>query len=268
MNILIPMAGEGKRFSDAGYMIHKPAIDTTDRKTGKKIPMVVCATMDIPQVDARGKNVLYIDRRFHKEGGVEEKIKKFYPEAGFLTIDKLTEGQASTCLLAESYLKREEELLIAGCDNGMVMDEAAFYRKKKENDAVIFVYRHNSSVCENPSAYGWVKLGTDESVKSVSVKMPISDNPIEDYAVVATFWFKRAGIFFDAAKRMIDRNDRINGEFYVDQVMNHVIQMGYKVGIFEIERYIGWGTPKDYENYEKTLQYWKRFVSKESFLGV
>jgi hypothetical protein len=44
------MAGEGKRFAEAGYKICKPAIPTLDRRTGKTYPMVVCATMDLPRV--------------------------------------------------------------------------------------------------------------------------------------------------------------------------------------------------------------------------
>ena len=50
MNIIIPMAGAGQRFADEGYKIHKPAIPTIDRRTGKEFPMVVCATMDLPNV--------------------------------------------------------------------------------------------------------------------------------------------------------------------------------------------------------------------------
>lgn len=268
MNIMIPMAGEGQRFKDAGYQIHKPVVETTNYRNGKKMPMVVCATMDLPQVKADGSNVIYIDRDFHKAEGVEERIKDYFPKAQFVTLDKLTEGQACTCLKAECYLKQDEELLIAGCDNGMVIDEKEFVKQKRECDAMIFVYRHNPAVCENPSAYGWAITRENNELEKMSIKVPVSDNPMEDFAVVATFWFKRGDIFTKAAKKMIEENDRINGEFYVDEVMTHVKDMGYCVKVFEVERYIGWGTPKDYENYEKTLQYWKYFVKNNEFLGV
>lgn len=36
MNILIPMAGAGSRFTEAGYKVSKPAIPTYDKRTGKK----------------------------------------------------------------------------------------------------------------------------------------------------------------------------------------------------------------------------------------
>lgn len=78
--------------------------------------------------------------------------------------------------------------------------------------------------------------------------------------MVATFWFKKAGIFVEATRKMIEENDRINQEFYVDQTVKHVLDLGYKAKIFDIDRYVGWGTPADYEAYQKTYQYFKEFV--------
>lgn len=50
--------------------------------------------------------------------------------------------------------------------------------------------------------------------------------------VVATFWFKTGRIFIEATNRMISENDRINGEYYVDQVAKHALDIGYKVKVF------------------------------------
>lgn len=260
MNIIIPMAGAGQRFTDAGYKIGKPAIPTIDRRTGAELPMVVCATMDLPEVEKDGGNVTYIDRNFHKEDGVEEIIKQYYPKASFITIDYLTEGQACTCLLAEDKINNSESLLIAGCDNGMVFDSAEFDRLSEENDVLVFTHRHNEAVLQKPDAYGWVKVNEAGAVDGVSVKKAISDTPMEDHAIVATFWFRHGKMFVDAAKRMIEENDRINNEFYVDQVIKHSLLLGHKVSVLEIQRYIGWGTPKDYEEYQNTYRYWEKFV--------
>ena len=132
MNILIPMAGAGKRFSEAGYKKSKPAIPTYDRRSGKKVPMVVCATMDLPYVElGGGANLIYVDRDFHKNEGIEDEIHNFYPDARFINIDHLTEGQASTCLLAEHFINNDEELLIAGCDNGMEYSVSVFDRERQ-----------------------------------------------------------------------------------------------------------------------------------------
>ena len=266
MNIIIPMAGAGKRFTDAGYKIHKPAIPTLERRTGSPYPMVVCAVMDLPNVEDDGANVIFIDRDFHKTDGVEDAIKEHYPKARFITVDRLTEGQACTCLLAKDFINNEQPLLIAGCDNGMVTDEEKFQKERQNADMLVFTYRHNEAVLKNPNAYGWIVVDNENYVTDVSIKKAISDNPLNDHAVVATFYFRHGADFVAAAERMIYANDRINGEFYVDEVARHALNMGMTVKAFEIERYIGWGTPNDYEEYMATLRYWHGFVQDKKFL--
>ena len=264
MKILIPMAGEGKRFADVGYRVSKPAIPTYDRRDMKKLPMVVCATLDLPGVKEDGSNVLYVDRSFHREDGTEDCIREHFPKAGFIQVDHLTEGQACTCLLAKPQIDNDEELLIAGCDNGMELDQEAFDKRRSECDMMVFTYRHNDCVLANPNAHGWcvLKDGGPE-IASMSVKKAISDTPMEDHAVVATFWFKTGSLFVQAAENMIKANDRINNEFYVDQIVKYVLELGARAMVFEIDRYISWGTPEDYEKYQKTFEYWKGFYEKE-----
>lgn len=263
MNILIPMAGEGKRFAEAGYTISKPAIPTYDLRTGNKKPMVVCATLDLPNVKADGANLIYVERNFHKENGTEKTVLEHFPKARFITVDHLTEGQACTCMLAEKYINNDDELLIAGCDNGMEFDGVRFRQYCDSADVLVFTYRNNESVISNPDAYGWMIVDDDDNVIGTSIKKAISDNPMKDHAVVATFWFKKGSIFVEATKKMIAENDRINNEFYVDQVAKHALELGYKVKAFEIDRYIGWGTPDDYELYQNTFEYWRGFVERE-----
>ena len=265
--ILIPMAGAGQRFADAGYTIHKPAIMTVDRTTGQEKPMVVCATKDLPGVAADGSNVIYVDRNFHQTDGVEDAIRAWYPQASFITVDHLTEGQACTCMLAEPYLDPEQPLLIAGCDNGMDIDRDAFDALTKECDCIVFTYRHNEAVLANPNAYGWMIADADGNITGTSIKKAISDRPMEDPAVVATFWFRRAAVFIEATKKMIAENDRINDEFYVDQTVKHVLDLGYRAKIFDIDRYVGWGTPADYEGYQKTWNYFKAFMEDKNIFG-
>lgn len=264
--ILIPMAGAGQRFADAGYRVHKPAIPTIDRYDGREKPMVVCATKDLPGVAEDGSNVIYVDRTFHREDGVEDAIRAYYEKAQFITVDRLTEGQACTCMLAKDSLDPEAELLIAGCDNGMDIDGAAFEETKRTCDCIVFTYRHNEAVLQNPNAYGWMLADGEGNITGTSIKKAVSDTPMEDPAVVATFWFKRAKVFLEATEKMIRENDRINGEFYVDQTVKHVLDLGYRAKIFDIDRYVGWGTPVDYEGYQNTYAYFRAFLERERMI--
>ena len=115
----------------------------------------------------------------------------------------------------------------------------------------------------NPNAYGWMITDGEGNITGTSIKKAISDTPMEDPAVVATFWFRKAEIFLNATRKMIAENDRINGEYYVDQVVKHVLDSGYRAKIYDIRRYVGWGTPVDYEGYQNTWKYFEGFMRAE-----
>lgn len=266
MNILIPMAGEGKRFKDEGYTISKPAIPTYDRHDGSQKPMVVLATLDLPGVKDHSNNLIFVDRDFHKTDGVEQIITEEFPWAKFITVEKLTEGQACTCMLAKDFIDNDDELLIAGCDNGMDYNNCEYERLKSKNDVIVFTYTDNEAVLKDPNAYGWMMADEQNNITGTSIKKAISDNPLKDHAVVATFWFKKGKIFIEATEKMIKENDRINNEFYVDQVIKHILELGYKATVFDLDRYICWGTPRDYEIYQKTYEYWKGFLIREKMI--
>ena len=98
--------------------------------------------------------------------------------------------------------------------------------------------------------YGWVK-NDNENAKEILCKTPISDNPINDHAVIGAFTFKKAKYFFDAVENMVNDNFRVNNEFYVDIAMDYCIKANKSIKIFEVEEYICWGTPQDYIKYIK-----------------
>jgi len=260
------MAGAGSRFSDAGYIQSKPVLPIIDRQTGRQLPMVVAATKEL----AVGQDIssyIFVDRDFHKASGVQGEIGSYFSNAKFVTLTELSDGQASTCLMAKALINDNEELLVGACDNGVDYCSTTFNDLRGSCDALIFTYRNNELVLDRPEAHGWVYVEEDgKTVKRISVKKPISDTPLNDHAIVASFWFKRGKDFISASEKMIKEDDRVNGEFYADQVMHHALDMGLTVKVIEVDRYFCWGTPKDYESYQQTFSYWKQFVGEEEWL--
>ena len=237
---MIPMAGEGQRFVDAGYKTPKPLIDING------LPMVVRAAKNLPSADLW----IFICRESHIKGAkIDSILTQHFPGAIILSADELTEGQASTCLIARDHLRADDQLTIGACDNAMVYDRKKFDVNLQSHDALIWTFRNNPAVLHSPQMYGWVSLDESSLVSGVSCKVPISDNPLSDHAVVGTFTFNRAGYFLECANEMINKNRRINNEFYLDVVLDECVLNGYNVSPFEIDDYICWGTPKDLEVY-------------------
>ena len=246
MIALIPMAGAGSRFVEAGYDIPKPLL------TLMGTPMVVKAALALPSSD---KNIFVVRDFQIKDFQIDQYLKSHFSNSDIIVLDHLTEGQAITCLEAKSLINNDEALLIGASDNGMVYDREAFNEVRKDTDAVVFTFRNNPSVLAKPQAYGWVQVNQSNEVENVSVKVPISNTPMHDHAVVGAFWFRKGSMFVEAAEHMVANNKRINNEFYVDECINDLIELGYKVKAFEIEHYVCWGTPNDYE----TFNYWEEY---------
>lgn len=245
MQILIPMAGAGSRFVKEGYTIPKPLIDVSGK------PMILQALNCLPMAE---KNIFVL--RKEDEEQIAPTLKSNFKNTQIISIDYLTEGQASTCLLAKNYLELEKPLIVGACDNGMIYDKNKVNEmlNNLQIDSAIFTFRNNITVTRNPKMYGWVKT-INEKVLEVKCKQPISENPINDHALVGCFYFRKAKFMIDAIEKMIQKNIRINNEFYLDTAINELVILNRHVTIFEIDKYICWGTPNDL----KTYQYWENY---------
>jgi dTDP-glucose pyrophosphorylase len=237
---LIPMAGAGQRFVDDGYDTPKPLIKVDD------LPMIVKAANSLPAADYW----IFICRKEHVlKYEIDKVLKNYFNNSKIISIDYLTEGQASTCLLARDFLDPDDQLTIGACDNAMNYNSEEFEKQIIQSDALIWTFRNNSAVLQNPKAYGWVEVDETGKALQVSCKEPISDNPLVDHAVIGSFSFKRAETFFHCVDYMIAKNRRINNEFYMDVAIDESINLGNVVRPFEVEQYICWGTPQDLNKY-------------------
>lgn len=107
-----------------------------------------------------------------------------------------------------------------------------------------------------PGMFGWIDAQGDE-IKAVSVKVPL-DNPAVDPIVLGTFTFRRAADFRRAVERMVARDGKVNGEFYIDSCINDAIALGLKCRLFEVDNYLCWCTPNDL----RTFEYWQSCFHK------
>lgn len=236
INIVIPMAGEGSRFSKAGYDNPKPFIDVCGK------PMIELVIENLKCLNAK---FILIGRKEHleKEINLVNYIKKKY-NAEFISIDKLTEGTACTVLFARKFINNEDPLLIANSDQIVDINiqdfiDDSFNRKL---DGSILTFKD----IELNSKWSFAKIDENNLLIEVKEKKVISE-----YATVGIYLFNKGKTFFDAAVDMIINNERINNEFYTCPVYNFCILNNQKFGIFNIDfnKMHGLGTPEDLIKY-------------------
>lgn len=248
--LLMPMAGAGRRFAEAGYRLPKPLVEVSGR------PMVVQAARDLP-LAPRARFVLRRD--LPGIDAIISTIARELPGAEFVTLEALTAGQAVTCLRGLDGVTDDTAVIIGACDNGLVYDAAALEALlgDPDVDVIVFGARGHPPAHRAPSAYGWIEADTAGVARGVSVKVPLAD-PRHDPIVVGAFVFKRAGDFRRAVERMIAADRRVNGEFYVDESVNLALELGLGVRLFEVQHYVGWGTPDELRSFE----YWQSCFHK------
>ena len=244
--ILVPMAGEGSRFKDYGFETSKPLIKVDNKE------MIARTMACLP----RSKRIVYLVRSHLINADLEKTLNNTSKRVYVVPVDELTEGQASTCLLGMDYVKEDEPLLIAPCDNGMIWDDEKFNEITEKADVVCWTFSKHLSIKESPQSWGYIKCDKDKNILGVSVKVPITSNPYEEQCIIGTFWFKTAKLFKDLASELIEKDIRVNGEFYVDSIITLAIERNLKVKCFEVDNYISWGKPKDLFEYQK----WSRLT--------
>jgi len=254
-SLVIPMAGLGQRFTKEGYKDTKPLI----KVSGKS--MVVQATNDLP-ASAHQVFVLRSDMPGFKE--VTEELTTEYHSAIIATIPEVTEGQACTALIGIDELERKVEeipgpITIGACDNGALYDAVAFNAlvNNPEVDVIVWAVRGHSNAARHPEMFGWIDADEDGMITRIAVKQSLG-SPSTHPIVLGTFTFKKAEDYRRAINHLINRDGRVNGEFYIDSCINDAIALGMNCRLFEVDSYLSWGTPNDL----RTFEYWQSCFSK------
>lgn len=246
---LIPMAGEGQRFKDEGYKTPKPLIDVGG------LPMVVRACNALPKAE---KNIFVCRKNHLTNYPIKETLEKHIDNVEIVEVNGLTEGQAMTCMAAKHLIPNDAILNIGASDNDMLYNQNLVDSMYNDTnlDGWVWTFRNNPVVLDNPEMYGWVNV-FGKSAVSINCKVPVSNTPMNDHAIIGAFTFKKAKIFFDSVENMVLANHKVNGEFYVDIAFDYAIKSGNKMRVFDVDQYVSWGKPKDYREYIFWLTYFK-----------
>ena len=244
MQILIPMAGRGKRFEDAGYTFPKPLIDVN----GKPMIQIV-----VENLNFSGKHIFICQSEHYKKYALQELLNLIIPNYKIIPIDVITEGAAATVLLAKEFINNDEELIIANSDQLVDWNSQhflSFLRNKNADGGIVtFISTHPK--------WSFVKVDDSGIVKEVAEKKPISN-----IATVGIYYYKHGKDFVAAAEQMIKKNIRTNNEFYVAPVYNEMIAVGKQILYYPIAEMRGMGTPEDLQRFMEVSN--KKIISTES----
>jgi len=238
LNIVVPMAGRGSRFVNAGYKLPKPLIPVHG------VPMIKVVIDNIrPSIDHR---FIFLCLREHIEvNSIDRILKKISPNCLILPVDGVTQGAACTVLLAKDFIDNGDQMMIANSDQWVDFDINDYLAAMPvDSDGLIMTM--------SASDPKWSYVRMDDRGNVIEV---VEKNVVSNEATVGIYNFRRGRDFVRAARRMIAKNARVNGEFYVAPVYNELIEEGRKVAICNIggdsKGMYGLGIPCDLELFHK-----------------
>ena len=233
MNVLIPMAGAGSRFEQAGYTFPKPLIDVNGK------PMIQ-RVVDNLNIDAR--HIFIVQKSHYEKYALKHMLNLITPNCEIVQVEGMTEGAACTTLLAKEFIDNDEPLVLANSDQYVEWDSNQFMYSAMADDIDGSILTFEAT---HPK-WSYARLNDDGFVVEVAEKKPISK-----HATVGVYFWRRGSDYVKSAESMINKNIRVNNEFYVCPVYNEALLDGARVKTFHIDKMWGLGTPEDLDVFLK-----------------
>ena len=239
MNVIIPIGGLGKRFTDEGYPFPKPLV----RALGKEIIF-----WNIENLRASEEDVVYVVyRREFERFNFEELVRNRFPDLNFvfISISNETRGASETVLYA---LQEMDESVLS--DTTIVVDSDNFY-----DDDVLSVARASRTNLifykndTDPKAiYSYLEVDGGGRVVDIREKVKISD-----MACIGAYCFSDARTLLRTVRSVIVGGEKQNNEFYVSSLYRHMIKGGVEVFAHEISGFNCLGTPNQIKAFSSNL---------------
>lgn len=212
LNIVIPMAGAGSRFSIAGYEDPKPLIKIHD------MPMINLVIRNLAP-DQVHRFIFICQNKHIKQYDLTNKLTKWSSNSIVIGIDGVTEGAACTVLFAKNYINTDDELMIANSDQfvDISIDQYLLEFKSKDLDGMIM------TMTANDPKWSFVEVHNNYVTRVVEKEV------ISNEATVGIYNFRHGKDFVSAAENMIKNQEKVNNEYYVAPVYNKLIKNNKKL---------------------------------------
>jgi HAD superfamily hydrolase (TIGR01509 family) len=233
LNVLVPMAGAGSRFAQQGYTFPKPLIEVN----GKPMIQVVVENLNI-----EAHYIFIVQQEHYEKYNLKYLLNLIAPGCDIVQVNGVTEGAACSTLLAKEYINNDSPLVMANSDQYVEWNsnECMYAFTADEIDGGILTFE-----ATHPK-WSYARVGTDGFVSEVAEKKVISNE-----ATVGVYYWKKGSDYVKYAEQMIEKNIRVNNEFYVCPVFNEAIGDNKKIKVKRVENMWGIGTPEDLETFLK-----------------
>lgn len=224
MNIIIPMAGMGKRMRPHTLTTPKPLLPIAGKPIVHRLVEEIVQTVD-QKIDRIG---YVIGRNFGSE--VEAQLLEIAKEMGSegtIYYQDEAEGTAHAVYCAAELLKGN--VIVAFADTLF----KGTFKLRPDVDGTIWVQK-----VEDPSAFGVVKLD-ENSLITEFIEKP--ETFITDLAIIGIYHFKEGEKLEEEIRRLLDNNIREKGEYQLTNALEALKNKGGKFTAGQVDEWLDCG---------------------------
>jgi dTDP-glucose pyrophosphorylase len=228
INIVVPLAGEGTRFSSTGIKTPKPLIIVN----GKTMIEHSVETLGI-----KGQYI-FITKEYKNDAynvELSSIIKRIQPDAIEIKVDKKQRGAADAVMYAEKYIDNKDSLITINCDQILNWDHEEFINHVKETDCDGAVVLFSA----NDPKHSYAEIVDNKIIKIVEKEVISND------ALIGVHYWKHGSDFVDSARELLNTDS--TSEVYISQTYSYMLKNNKHLSPFYIpnNNYINLGTPED-----------------------
>lgn len=252
MKIIIPMAGHSRRFKDTGYDILKPFINID----GKPMIERVC------RMFSPNDEFVFVCNKDHLlNDDYRKTLENVTPIYHIVEIPPHEYGPVYSSLQAASHITDENEpIIISYCDFTMQWDYRQFLLKAAQYEGAIPVFKGFHPASLGDTYYAYVKTNKDLEMVELREKQSFTDNRSNEFASTGVYYIEDWKTFSHYARELLKKQETVASEFYASLIFNPMVQDGKSVCVFEVDKFICWGTPEDLEEYT----FWSEYFLKNA----
>jgi len=224
MNIIIPMAGMGKRMRPHTLTTAKPLIPLAGKPIVQRLVEDILATSN----EKVEEIAFVIAPGFGKD--VEAHLCRVAESLGArarIVYQEVPQGTAHAILCAAESLKGN--VFIAFADTLF----KATFSIDTAKDAIVWTQQ-----VDDPSAFGVVKLNERHEIEAF-VEKP--KEPVSDLAIIGVYYFRDGERLKQELQRLIDEDIKLKGEYQITDAMDHMLQNGVKFYTDQVEEWLDCG---------------------------
>lgn len=213
VKIIVPLAGSSFFFKENELIFPKILTEICGKT------MLERFIANIAQIEC--EFVFVLKKNQMQKYALDESIRLLAPSANIIALENETQGMALSTLFAVDFL--DGEIIICNADQIITANLGEILNTFRKFDAGVITFESLHP------RYSFVVTDEKGLVMQAFEKKPVSKR-----AIAGFYYFKNGKDFVRSCERMIEKDNQVDGSFYISPCLNEMVLENLKILAYEI----------------------------------